>query len=344
MKSTRSIVVLIALSLVAFGIFAAAPQQPATAGSGSDKSIEAARLNNLGVAYMNQQLFEKALKECEGAAALDPKQQSAQINRGIALLNLQRVDEAKRILEEAIKRDPKDAHAWYNLALLYKNTSDTKSAADAFRHVAEIDPSDPDAWYFLGSVYAQAKQYPQAIDAFQHALKLNPLHASAEFGLSRACQQSGDTPQARQHLARFQYITQNKLGSPISLAYGEQGKYSLAEESTAALQKVPSPIKVRFVPVTEEAGIVSKAVPGEAKDLAAFLGPGACLFDYDGDGRLDTFLADNGSEGGLALYHNLGNGKFEEVTRKAGLDPTLHGIGCTAGDYDNDGSTDLAVS
>ena len=74
--------------------------------------------------------------------------------------------------------------------------------------------------------------------------------------------------QTRQHLARFQYITQNKLGSPVSLAYGEQGKYSLAEESTAALQKVPSPIKVRFVPVTEEAGIVSKAVPGEAKDLA----------------------------------------------------------------------------
>src|SRR5437588_9171385 len=275
MKSTRSIVVLIALSLVAFGIFAAAPQKPATAGSGSDKSIEAARLNNLGVAYMNQQLFEKVLKEFEGAAALDPKQQSAQINRGIALLNLLRVHEAKRILEEAINRDPKDAHACYNLALLYKNTSDTKSAADAFRHVAEIDPSDPDAWYFLGSVYAQAKQYPQAIDAFQHALKLNPLHASAEFGLSRACQQSGDTPQARQHLARFQYITQNKLGSPISLAYGEQGQYSRAADSAAAPGKVPPAIPVRFVPVTEDAGLVTNSAAGNAKDLASFLGTGA---------------------------------------------------------------------
>ena len=39
----------------------------------------------------------------------------------------------------------------------------------------------------------------------------------------------------------------------------------------------------------------------------------------------------------MALYHNLGDGKFEDVTRKAGLDPTLHAIGCTAGDYDNDG-------
>jgi len=344
MKSTRSIVVLIVLSLVAFGLFAVAPQRPATEGSAPDKSIEAARLNNLGVAYMNQQLFEKALKEFEAAAALDPRQQSAQINRGIALLNLQRVDEAKRILEAAIKRDPKDAHAWYNLALLYKNISDTQAAADAFRHVIEIDTSDPDAWYFLGSVYAQAKQYPQAIDAFQHALKLNPLHASAEFGLSRAYQQSGDTPQARQHLVRFQYITQNKLGSPISLAYGEQGQYSRAEDSAAAPAKVPPAIPVRFVPVTEDAGLVTNSAAGNAKDLASFLGPGACFLDYDGDGRLDIFLADGGKEGGIALYRNLGNGKFDDVTRKAGLDPTLHGMGCTAGDYDNDGSTDLAVS
>ena len=46
----------------------------------------------------------------------------------------------------------------------------------------------------------------------------------------------------------------------------------------------------------------------------------------------------------MALYHNLGNGKFEEVTKKAGLDSSIHAIGCTAGDYDNDGATDLAVS
>ena len=55
-------------------------------------------------------------------------------------------------------------------------------------------------------------------------------------------------------------------------------------------------------------------------------------------------MADDGREGGLGLYHNLGNGKFEDVTRKAGLDPALDAISCTAGDYDNDGATDLAVS
>ncbi len=226
--------------------------------------------------------------------------------------------------------------------MLEKNSGNSQAAAKAFRRVTEIDANDPDTWYFLGASYAQTKQYSEAIDAFQHALKLNPQHASAEFGLSRAHQQSADLTHAREHLTRFQYITQNKLGSPISLAYGEQGKYSLAEESSAAPSKVPSAIQVRFVEATGQAGLLTK--PSATKDPASYLGPGACFLDYDNDGRIDVFLPDNGKEDGLSLYHNVGNGKFEEVTKKAGLDPKLHGVGCTAGDYDNDGFADLVVS
>src|ERR1700680_1462458 len=327
--------------LATIAIFAAAPQNAPT--RQSDKSTEAARLNNLGAAYMNQQLFEKALKAFEQAVALDPKFQIAQMNQGIALLNLGRVDAAREFLEQAVKQNPNDPHAWYNLGMLEKNSANSQAAADAFRRVTEIDPNDADAWYFLGASYAQNKQYPQAIDAFQHALKVNPLHASAEFGLSRAYQQSADLTHAREHLTRFQYITQNKLGSPISLAYGEQGKYSLAEESPEVVQKVPPQIPVRFVDMTQSAGLQTKSSAGAANDLASYLGPGACFLDYDNDGRLDLFLPDDGKEGGMSLYHNLGNGKLEDVTKKAGLDPTLHGVGCTAGDYDNDGFTDLAV-
>ena len=305
---------------------------------------EAARLNNLGCAYMNQQLFEKGLKNFEDAAALDPTLRVARLNRGIALLSLGRVDAAKEILEAATKNDPKDPHAWYSLGMLEKNSSDTQAAVEAFRRVIELDDSDPDTWYFLGTVYSQLKQFPQAIDAFEHALKLNPLHASAQFGLSRAYQQSGDTPHAREHLARFQYITQKKLGAAMSLAYGEQGKYSLAEESPAAMMKVPPQIPVKFVDVTKEAGLISQPMTSPSKDVSTYLGPGACFLDYDNDGKIDLFLSDNGGQGGVALYHNLGNGKFEDVTKRAGLDPRVHGVGCTAGDYDNDGFVDLVAS
>src|SRR5438874_4305141 len=78
--------------------------------------------------------------------------------------------------------------------------------------------------------------------------------------------------------------------------------------------------------------------------MATFLGPGACLLDYDGDGRSDVLLASGGKSGGMSLYHNRGDGRFEDVTRSAGFDPRVQAIGCSAGDYDNDGAPDLAVT
>jgi cytochrome c-type biogenesis protein CcmH/NrfG len=306
--------------------------------------IEAARLNNLGVAYMNQQLFEKGLKNFQQAAEADPKLGIARLNVGVAFLNLQKIDEAKAALQDAIKQDTKSPNAWYSLGMLAKNTGDAPAAIEAFKRVIEIDANDADTWYFLGTAYAQAKQFPQAIEAFQHALQLNPTHASAEFGLSRAYQQSGNVEQAREHLKKFQYITQNKIGTPMSLAYGEQGQYSRAVESPSAVLKAPAQIKVQFVDVTKEAGIMAKPDAGYSSMPGGPPGPGACFLDYDGDGRPDIFFANNGPEGGIGLYHNLGNGRFEDATKKAGLDPTLRASGCTAGDYDNDGATDLAVS
>ncbi len=303
--------------------------------------IEAARLNNLGCAYMNQQLFEKALKSFQQAEQADPKFAIARLNEGVAYLNLQKVDEAKAALEDALedalKQDPKSPNAWYSLGLLAKNSGEAEASITAFKHVTEIDPNDADTWYFLGSAYVQAKQFPQAIEAFDHALKINPLHASAEFGLSRAYQQSGDVEHAREHLKKFQHITQDKLGAPMSLAYGEQGQYSRALESPQAQLKPPPQIKVQFVDVTKEAGLPSSAPNSK---LAA----GACFLDYDNDGKIDLFLPENGAQGGVSLYHNRGSGKFGDVTKQAGIDPSLHGIGCTAGDYDNDGFTDIVVT
>src|SRR5260221_8552380 len=90
----------------------------------STNTQEAARLNNIGIAYMNQQLFEKALKAFEEAAVKHPALEAAIVNRGVALLKLQRIDEAKSLLEKAVKDNPKNANTWYSLGLYYKNSAD----------------------------------------------------------------------------------------------------------------------------------------------------------------------------------------------------------------------------
>ena len=101
-------VALFAAILAALGLMAPASQP---------NPSEAARLNNIGVAYMNQQLFEK-LKQFQQAAEADPSFAIARLNQGVAYLNLQKIDEAKAALEDALKKDPKNPNAWFSLGLL----------------------------------------------------------------------------------------------------------------------------------------------------------------------------------------------------------------------------------
>ena len=79
---------------------------------------------------------------------------------------------------------------------------------------------------------------------------------------------------------------------------------------------------------------------------------GAAIFDYDSDGRPDIYLlngstiaATRGKEKPprAALYRNLGNWKFEEVTDKAGVANERWGFGVAVGDYNNDGRPDMFI-
>ncbi|MBI3664242.1 MAG: VCBS repeat-containing protein [Acidobacteria bacterium] len=332
---------------------AAKPQRPAEA------SAEAIRLNNLGVAYMNQQRMEQGLKNFQEALARAPALTTARLNQGIALLSLQRLEPAREALLEVTRREPGRVRAWYNLGLLYRNLGEAEKALEAFEQAVKLAPDDADTHYFIGLLHTQLQQYEKAIAALQRALALNPLHVSAEFGLARAYQRAGDSAKSREHLVRFQKLTQEKLGSPMSLVYGDQGPLSLAEDVAGAASSVPPAIPVKFVSVpAAESGLrfvhsglrspeirpdpVSKRASPHGEP-AYVEGSGACFFDYDNDGRSDLFLVNAGQDAASVLYHNVG-GRFVDVTRETGMEVRGLGMACTAGDYDNDGWTDLAVT
>jgi hypothetical protein len=114
----------------------------------------------------------------------------------------------------------------------------------------------------------------------------------------------------------------------------------------------PSP-GFQFTDVTAAAGLRFTHNSGAygGKLLPETLGSGCAFLDYDGDGWQDILLINGMDWPGhkrqrstLRLYRNNRNGTFTDVTREAGLDVELYGMGVAVGDITNDGFPDILVT
>src|SRR5262249_12688668 len=85
-------------------------------------SVNAAvRLNNLGVAKMNQERFAEAQKFFEQALAGDAKFYLARLNLGISLFSQRKLSEARQTLQKVAEQLPGDPAVWYNLGLVERD-------------------------------------------------------------------------------------------------------------------------------------------------------------------------------------------------------------------------------
>ena len=136
------------------------------------------------------------------------------------------------------------------------------------------------------------------------------------------------------------------LGSLLPLSWTE------AESSHNSLFPQKDPL-FRLKNVTQQAGINFRHNSGAygGKFLPETLGSGCAFLDYDADGYPDILLVNSmdwpGHKRGrstLQLYKNNRNGTFSDVTRAAGLDVELYGMGVAVGDYNNDGFPDILIT
>jgi len=116
----------------------------------------------------------------------------------------------------------------------------------------------------------------------------------------------------------------------------------------------PAPgLGFQLTDVTAKAGISFQHNSGAygGKLLPETLGSGCAFLDYDADGWQDILLVNamdwpghKTQKSTLKLFRNNRNGTFTDVTRAAGLELEMYGMGVAVGDYNNDGFPDVLIT
>ncbi len=136
--------------------------------------------------------------------------------------------------------------------------------------------------------------------------------------------------------------------------YFQKASVSPVDPSSALLANgIP---RIPFKEVATQSGLLfthTNAAIG-LKWLPETMGSGVAILDYDSDGRPDVLAVnsdtwawskpESSSPSSLRLFHNLGDGKFADVTEASGIHLKCYGMGLAVGDYDNDGFIDFFVT
>ncbi len=320
--------------------------------------------NSRGVGYMEQHNFPAAEAEFAEAVRLAPDWLPARVNLGIAMFNQQPADNktltqhvaaAQDVFREVLTRDPNNPHAHYCLGILELYLSRLPEAYEHFVAVNKLDPGDAHTWLRVGSTHPDTPISPAARACYEKALELNPYLNEARYRLAMALRET-DPARQRALLAEHKTLSDADRFVESGIKYGEMGKYAdvIGRDPNPGAKPVVGPL-----PMFEPVGNFKAALaPGARWATAADLDPTRraarerfggtiVLFDYNGDGKPDVFLASAVVEGGKVrdlLLRSDGNGAFTDVTAAAGLATPRPSLGAAAGDYDNDGRPDLVVT
>ncbi len=253
----------------------------------------------------------------------------------------------RRALEALVAEVPENTQAWNRLAELEVKAGRYSQAEKFRKKKTEMD--------ILRERYASLTKRE---DRAEHADEL--AHVAESLGRrieARGWSLIRDGRAAQESLTRdLERIDVAALGSATAASLVDD-LLQLAKPEGTHPPSVAGPPRAVFTDLAESVGLRFFHDNGHTRKnpppTEAMCG-GVGLLDYDGDGWLDVYLVQGGSfpptgsssADGDRLFRNRGDGRFDDVTHRAGIDgfPGGYGHGVAVGDYDNDGRPDLFVT
>jgi Flp pilus assembly protein TadD len=274
----------------------------------------------LGLLYRNQNQSQQALEAFQKVLALEPNDPDTHYMVASIDLELNDLPAAATEFHRALALDPQHASALFGLARVLRRQGDTAQAKDAlarFQHISTAHLGFP-----LSHTYGEEGRYGRVEDATLAPTSVEPMIPVTFTESWHTAPTASPKPTGPACL--------------ISLTSDEQRALVLMSSSDNAVRLYDRVGTARFaeLPPTQT-GI---HLPGTG--LACAVG------DFDNDGLPDLALAITTPDGHdrIALFRNLGDSKFEDVTAQSGIVATNHPSSLTFVDYDHDGDLDLFVT
>ncbi len=332
----------------------------ASCGPASDNSVRerAYRVNNRGVALLEQLKYPEAATAFREALGIDPSVSMARLNLALALFYAQDLDAAQHEAEAAAQALPAALEPPYLLGLIARAQNRPDAARAFFDRVHQADAGDVGASVNAAQIALEERRYDEAIALLRPIVAAEPYHITASYVLGLALTRSGDAADGQRYLDRAQGLRQTGYAVTFGTGYLEQGRYAEAIASTGAeadlIDREVSTARFVREALGSGAAASSSLTPFGAtfsredlsesgqRALAARLGGGMTLLDVDSDGDLDLLTM---SSNGQRLLRNDG-GTWADIIAGSGLEappPGSVALGAVSADYDNDGRPDVFV-
>jgi tetratricopeptide (TPR) repeat protein len=164
---------------------------------------DAGAQRDLGQAYLNARLFQRALEPLEKARALAPDHMGTQMMLGGAYISTGQFDKADEAYKAALETDPNNATTLNLIGYAYLGRGAAEQAIAYFERYAQLAPDDPNSHDSLGEGYLGAGRTADAIREYEKAVEIDPGFANSHFMLGGVYLQAGQPEKALAAYRRF---------------------------------------------------------------------------------------------------------------------------------------------
>jgi len=262
-----------------------------------------------------EEAFEKVLD-------LEPDNYQAAFDLGKVLMYQGKWEQARGAFERILEGKPDNLSAFYQLGILHFREGNDQKAVEDLQKGLGASPNNPIVRWALKLVYKRLGGYPAGLDS-SFRFTASPREEIADLGIELV------------DVAPQMGVNRRDLGRGSSWADydgdGDLDLFTSGHFSGTALYRNDG---ASFSDRTREAGVAGDA------------GMGSLFADYDNDGDPDLYVVRDGWYGkkGNSLFRNEGNGRFADVTGRAGVEDPGSSFTASWGDMDGDGNLDLVVA